>query len=864
MIMINQLRCLAKLAFQASFLASLTAAPQLNAQISYTGGVYTQSFDALATTGTANDFTDNVTLPGWYAQSGNTTYDQNAGGAFTLIFPANFTSTADQYRAGVGDSNTGDIYSFGSANSTERAFGSVGSGTPPDFFTALAVTNDTGSPLASFTVAYDGEQWRLGGNTTQRPETVFAYYRVGGTALDGSGTWTPVPSLNFTSPNTSATTTTGAALDGNAAGNRVANINATISIPVQPGQTIWVLWVDLDDVGADHGMALDNVTFTATTATAGAPVISSSTTAVGTANSFFTYTITASGSPSSYNAADLPGWLSLNTETGVLSGTPTVPGVFPVTVSATNGIGTGSAVVTITIAADPNAPVVTPEQAISHLINTALTYQVQASNTPASYTIGALPAGLSFDTLTGVISGTPTVTATFNNVLVTATNASGTGAGTLNIAVVSAPAYTSDLTISAYAGASFNYTPVFTQTPFSFSFADLPPGLVNTSGSVISGTAPAVPGVYAVVVTATNNSGSTQVVLNIVVLDAAAQTAIPQNVVVNKFSNSDPDRVELLVVGNGAPGSTVDMRGMILKDFSGSSANDGGGRHTFASNSLWSAVPAGTLIVLSAGTTATEDLVVSDFVLAVNLGNATYFSSVGSFDIATVEMIMIKAAGTGTGGVAGGIHVLASGSVIAAQFVAFTGPKVGTTATTGFGFGAFVNNATSSLADFNGTGATGATALAALTFGAANNPTNQIFINLLRTAPLSAIQSWRQTNFGNAANTGTRADAADFDNDGIANLVEYATGTNPTVAGASVINVGRNGAGDLLTLTFNRINDPALTYSIFASNDLLTGFTSTGTTYPGNAVGAVTYTDSVSLSAPGVRRFLRLQISYTE
>lgn len=130
-------------------------------------------------------------------------------------------------------------------------------------------------------------------------------------------------------------------------------------------------------------------------------------------------------------------------------------------------------------------------------------------------------------------------------------------------------------------------------------------------------------------------------------------------------------------------------------------------------------------------------------------------------------------------------------------------------------------------------------------------------------AATTALEDWRQTNFGSTANTGSFADSADYDNDGIANLVEYATGTNPTTANANPVTVAtKDNAGQFLTLSFNRINDPALTYTILASNDLTGGFTSTGTTYTGSAAGTVVYEDTVSLATPGVRRFLRLQVSY--
>ena len=94
------------------------------------------------------------------------------------------------------------------------------------------------------------------------------------------------------------------------------------------------------------GVASNGLNFTVTTA---APVITSGTTASGTVGVAFSYQITATNSPTSYGATGLPAGLSVNTSSGLISGTPSGAGTSTVTLSATNGSGTGHATLTLTI-----------------------------------------------------------------------------------------------------------------------------------------------------------------------------------------------------------------------------------------------------------------------------------------------------------------------------------------------------------------------------------------------------------------------------------------------------------------------------------------------------------------------------------
>jgi hypothetical protein len=81
----------------------------------------------------------------------------------------------------------------------------------------------------------------------------------------------------------------------------------------------------------------------------GAPTITSSLTTTGTEEGSFSYTIKANNSPTSFWASSLPIGLTVNTNTGAITGTPLYAGNYSVPLFAANAWGVGTATLQLTL-----------------------------------------------------------------------------------------------------------------------------------------------------------------------------------------------------------------------------------------------------------------------------------------------------------------------------------------------------------------------------------------------------------------------------------------------------------------------------------------------------------------------------------
>lgn len=220
-------------------LATASLAYPQAVSLTTSGSAYTQNFSTLSNT--AGSTTNNLTITGWFQT-------ETGGGA----------RDNEQYAVDTGGSNTGDTYSYGAAGNTDRALGGLQSGTLIPVIGA-SFTNNTGATITSLTIAYTGEQWRIGNAAAARDDRMDFQYSTNATSLT-AGTWTDVNELDFTNP--VKTAATAGALDGNNAANRTAISHTITGLSIPNGATFWIRWNDLNASGADDGLAVDDFSLT--------------------------------------------------------------------------------------------------------------------------------------------------------------------------------------------------------------------------------------------------------------------------------------------------------------------------------------------------------------------------------------------------------------------------------------------------------------------------------------------------------------------------------------------------------------------------------------------------------------------------
>ena len=258
------------------------------------------------------------------------------------------------------------------------------------------------------------------------------------------------------------------------------------------------------------------------TAAAVAPTITTTTLPNGTIGTTYNQQLEATGTASitwTLESGSLPTGLTLTT-TGEISGTPTTAGTFDFVAHASNSVGSDTKALSITILEPPTITTTTlPDGVMGTAYNATL---AATGTTPITWSIenGNLPTNLSLST-TGIISGTPTATGTFN-FTVKAINSAGSDTKALSITIGTAavaPIITTTTLPNGTEGTAYNQPLTATGTApitWTVSVGNLPTGLSLSETGIISGT-PTTAGTFNFTAKATNSAGNDTKALSITI-----------------------------------------------------------------------------------------------------------------------------------------------------------------------------------------------------------------------------------------------------------------------------------------------------------------------------------------------------------
>jgi hypothetical protein len=297
--------------------------------------------------------------------------------------------------------------------------GTAAAGTGGLYPITITATNAAGSVVQAFTLTNDGAPTITSPATATFATGVSSTYTV---------TTTGYPAATITESGT---------LPSGMTFTAATNGTATISGPPGAAGTFPVTLSATNASGSTATLAL-----TITVNTAAAPAVTSGATTYFTAGSAGAFAVTATGAPTpaitESGALDGLTFTDQGTGTALLSGTPTASGTYPITVTATNGIGTAATQALSIIVGQKPAFTSAASAAFGLGVASSFTVTTSGYPPPSLGETGTLPPGVTFtDNLNGTatIAGTPTGATQSYPVTLAAANGTGTASQSFTLSV---------------------------------------------------------------------------------------------------------------------------------------------------------------------------------------------------------------------------------------------------------------------------------------------------------------------------------------------------------------------------------------------------------------------------------------------